>query len=157
MAKKTYYEKLKDPQWQKKRLEVMAANDFHCEICGDGENTLNVHHKEYFRGLEPWEYEIGQLACICESCHQNSHDELDLLKWVCSYARLDGPDNRTELAMLLAGYMGMPYEGILSVSCMDGAPYLKEVFDRGVDASNEMHRQFLKRLETAKNKKNGQD
>jgi len=38
-----------------------------------------------------------------------------LLKWVCSYAKLDGPENRTELAFLVGGFMGINYEGMLSV------------------------------------------
>jgi methionyl-tRNA synthetase len=56
-----YWEKLKDPRWQKLRLEAMQKADFHCERCGDGESTLNVHHKEYFKGREPWEYKPKQL------------------------------------------------------------------------------------------------
>lgn len=135
MAKKTYYEKLKDPRWQKKRLEVMQHNEFSCEVCGDNTTTLNVHHKEYFQGHEPWEYEIKQLACICEQCHEYAHDQLDLLKWVCSYANLDGPENRTELAYLLAGYMGIPYEGVLSVSCMNDFRVWRNAHKAGVKAN----------------------
>lgn len=137
MAKKTYYEKLKDPQWQKKRLEVMQANDFCCEVCGDNEATLNVHHKEYFKGHEPWEYEINQLACLCESCHECQHDEFDLLKWVCSYALLDGPLNREELAFLLAGYMNIDYEGVLSISCLVDNDSRRSVYELGVSANQE--------------------
>jgi hypothetical protein len=148
MVKISYYEKLKDPRWQKKRLEVMEHNEFHCEICGDGENTLNVHHKEYFKGHEPWEYDIGQLSCICENCHENEHMQLDLLKWVCSYARLDGPENRTELAYLLAGYIGIPYEGILCFSCMDDNRVWKNAHKAGVTANKlnkrGVHRDYLK-------------
>ena len=137
MAKKTYYEKLKDPQWQKKRLEVMQANDFCCEVCGDNEATLNVHHKEYFKGHEPWEYEVNQLACLCESCHESQHDEFDLLKWVCSYALLDGPLNREELAFLLAGYMNIDYEGMLSISCLADHYSRRTVHELGVSANQE--------------------
>lgn len=46
-TKSSYSEKLKDPRWQKKRLEVMESNEFCCEMCGDNESTLHVHHKEY--------------------------------------------------------------------------------------------------------------
>ena len=117
-AKKTYYEKLKDPKWQKKRLEVMEFNNFSCEICGDSESPLNVHHKEYFKSVEPWEYEINQLSCLCENCHERLHDEFDILKWVCSQAKLDGLGNREELAFLIAGYIGIEYESILSIAAM---------------------------------------
>jgi hypothetical protein len=134
MAKKTYYEKLKDPRWQKKRLEVMQQNDFSCEICGDGDNTLNVHHKEYFKDLEPWDYDVSQLACLCESCHENSHDELDVLKWVCSLLKLDGDNNRVEIAYLIAGYTGIEYESILSVTCMRDDRSLRNPYKAGVEA-----------------------
>lgn len=134
MAKKTYYEKLKDPRWQKKRLEVMAFNDFCCEVCGDNENTLNVHHKEYFKNQEPWDYEIRQLVCICESCHEFEHSELDVLKWVSSFANLDGPANRVELGFLIAGYMGMPYEDLLKVSSLEEHRCHRNPYKAGVAA-----------------------
>jgi len=41
----TYAEKLRDPRWQRRRLEKLDAADFHCESCGDGESTLHVHHR----------------------------------------------------------------------------------------------------------------
>jgi hypothetical protein len=136
MASKTYYEKLKDPRWQKNRLEVMSANNFTCELCGDAESTLNVHHKEYFKGMEPWEYDSKQLACICESCHEWHHDNLDLLKFVCSYANLDGPNNRTQLAFVMAGFTAMPYEGILSVSCLPDTVSFYQAYLAGVQAAS---------------------
>lgn len=148
MAKKSYYEKLKDPRWQKKRLEVMEYNDFSCELCGDNESTLNVHHKEYFKGHEPWDYEIKQLACLCENCHEASHEEVDLLKWVCSYAYLDGPANRIELAYLLAGYIGISYEDILTFSCTTDDRCTRNPYKAGVNAHIEsdagVHADWLK-------------
>lgn len=113
MAKQSYSEKLKDPRWQKKRLEVMKANDFCCEICGDGESTLHVHHKEYFKNREPWDYDNKQLSVICEECHDNLHSQPDLLRMVCSFAPLDGPCNREELAFVIAGHLGIEYEKLL--------------------------------------------
>lgn len=103
---KTYFEKLKDPRWQKKRLEVLQLNDFHCESCGDGESTLHVHHKEYFKGREPWEYEASQLAALCEACHAEQHETDDFLKLVCSFLPMFGPYCRRDAAELLAGWSG---------------------------------------------------
>lgn len=100
----TYAEKLKDPRWQKKRLEVLSKNDFSCEVCGDAKSTLHVHHKEYFKNREPWEYEVDQLACICKECHQNEHDYIDPLKMVSSYLDMDGPCGRGDFASLIVGY-----------------------------------------------------
>jgi len=64
-----YWEQLKDPRWQKMRLEVMGRADFKCEQCGDGSNTLNVHHSHYEKGCAPWEYPPESLHCLCEKCH----------------------------------------------------------------------------------------
>lgn len=69
---KPYYEKLKDPRWQKRRLEVMERAGFKCEWCSDESETLNVHHWFYDKGKEPWEYDTGHLACLCESCHEKA-------------------------------------------------------------------------------------
>lgn len=108
--KTSYLEKLRDPRWQRKRLEVLEWNDFTCELCGDSESPLHVHHKAYFKGQEPWEYDRNQLACLCESCHESQHGENDLLKDVTSRLSLDGPGSRNEAAYLLAGFSGIPIE-----------------------------------------------
>ncbi len=73
----TYAEKLRDPRWQRKRLEIMERAGFHCEACGSDQDALNVHHGYYERGLEPWEYPSETLHCLCERCHLEHH-ELDL-------------------------------------------------------------------------------
>ena len=110
MKYKTYYEKLKDPRWQKKRLEVMQIKDFCCEICGESEKPLNVHHKEYFKNKEPWDYSFLQLAVLCEDCHKIEHENIDLLKTVVSLLDLDGPLCRTEIAFIVGGIHGIEYE-----------------------------------------------
>jgi len=71
MAEKTYIELLRDPRWQRRRLEIMARDEFACLSCGDKERTLNVHHKRYRRGAKPWEYEDDQLITLCEDCHRS--------------------------------------------------------------------------------------
>ena len=136
-----YWQKLKDPRWQKKRLEVLQLKDFCCEICGDGESPLNVHHKEYFKGREPWDYENNQLAVICESCHKNFHSNIDILKWVCSQADLDGPNDRTNLAFILAGYMGIDYFELISISDCEDCSHFRKWYSIGIkskEASYEM-------------------
>lgn len=66
---KTYAEKLKDPRWQKKRLEIMNRDRFACRGCGDEESHLNVHHCYYLPGKMPWEYPDCDLITLCEDCH----------------------------------------------------------------------------------------
>lgn len=73
MAKPTYWELLRRPEWQRKRLEMMDAANFECEHCGEKEKTLNVHHKYYTKGAEPWDYPDNALVCLCEDCHGKWH------------------------------------------------------------------------------------
>jgi hypothetical protein len=66
----SYADLLRDPRWQRKRLEVMEAARFTCVECGDTSTTLNVHHTYYRKGAKPWEYEAHELLCLCEPCHE---------------------------------------------------------------------------------------
>jgi len=77
---KSYYEKLKDPRWQKKRLEILERADFCCEDCGDEESTLHVHHGYYEKGLDPWDYANNTLWCLCEGCHFEIEIELTKIR-----------------------------------------------------------------------------
>jgi len=70
MAKSRYSEKLRDPRWQKKRLEVLKRDGWKCQICLDTEETLAVHHRLYEHGKEPWDYPLGWLVTLCEPCHE---------------------------------------------------------------------------------------
>lgn len=73
MAYKTSYsQKLKDPRWQKKRLRVMERAEFACQMCGDTESMLFVHHGYYDAKLEPWDYPDATLHCVCENCHESA-------------------------------------------------------------------------------------
>lgn len=65
-----YLRKLRDPRWQKKRLEVMQRDEFTCQNCFDSESTLNVHHNYYKAGNDPWDYPLTALVTLCETCHQ---------------------------------------------------------------------------------------
>lgn len=67
--KKVYSEKLRDPRWQKRRLEIFQRDEFSCQRCQDDKSTLHVHHRRYLAGHEPWEYEDCDLVTLCESCH----------------------------------------------------------------------------------------
>ncbi len=69
-----YSDKLKDPRWQKKRLEILSRDEWHCRCCMDGENTLIVHHLKYTPGTEPWDYLNECFLTLCESCHNNEFE-----------------------------------------------------------------------------------
>jgi hypothetical protein len=74
---KTYFEKLKDPRWQRKRLEIMQRDDFKCLSCDDSTQTLNVHHAYYVTGRNPWDYPSWSLSTLCQDCHKDTHRKDD--------------------------------------------------------------------------------
>lgn len=65
----SYLQKLRDPRWQRRRLEIMQRDEFTCVQCCDTRSTLNVHHKYYRPNAEPWEYPDAALVTLCEACH----------------------------------------------------------------------------------------
>lgn len=69
----TYAEKLKDPRWQKKRLETFEAHGWKCDSCLTRINTLHVHHRYYVPGRQPWEYPVDCLQVLCSKCHKDTH------------------------------------------------------------------------------------
>ena len=73
---KTYAEKLKDPRWQRKRLEIMERDGFTCRDCGTTKNTLAVHHAYYVTGRLPWMYPSWSLTTLCSDCHSERHDQV---------------------------------------------------------------------------------
>ena len=70
-----YWQKLQDPRWQRKRLEIMQRAKFACEDCGETSMQLHVHHLLYRKGCEPWDYEPEALLCLCEKCHAERHEK----------------------------------------------------------------------------------
>lgn len=71
----TYAEKLKDPRWQKKRLEVLERAGWACEWCASSTKTLHVHHGYYRKGAAPWDYSQEYLHALCHECHERAEDE----------------------------------------------------------------------------------
>lgn len=71
----TYTEKLKDPRWQKQRLEIMNRDNFRCQHCNSADKTLHIHHK-YYTSIEPWEYPNTALITLCWDCHEIEEESL---------------------------------------------------------------------------------
>jgi hypothetical protein len=70
----SYSEKLKDPRWQRKRLEILNRDEFTCQRCGDDSSPLVVHHLSYSKG-NPWNINNSQLITYCEDCHRKLHNK----------------------------------------------------------------------------------
>jgi hypothetical protein len=85
----TYSEKLKDPRWQRKRLEILNRDGFKCLDCGDNRKTLHVHHKSYASGRDPWSYPDDNFITLCIDCHSQAHKKTpNLLSFNTSDAEL---------------------------------------------------------------------
>lgn len=69
MTTLSYGDKLKNPLWQKKRLEILNRDEFTCQLCSDTTTELHIHHKEYLPGRDPWEYEDENFQTLCKHCH----------------------------------------------------------------------------------------
>ena len=128
----SYYELLKHPNWQRRRLEIFERAGFECEQCGDNNKTLHVHHCYYERGKRPWEYPDQHLKCLCEDCHKSAEDrklaaskiliETGCEDEVCGYTlgALASDDKNIlisvdshEMAQGMADYWGLDVEQVL--------------------------------------------
>ena len=69
----TYADKLRDPRWQKLRLEILQRDNFTCLACCLKENELHVHHLRYARG-NPWESAHEDLVSLCKRCHKEAEE-----------------------------------------------------------------------------------
>lgn len=80
-----YSEKLKDPRWQRKRLEILQRDDFRCRSCERNDKTLHVHHSYYENGKSPWEYPDDALLTLCVDCHSNvTEKQIELARALAS-------------------------------------------------------------------------
>jgi hypothetical protein len=81
----TYAEQLKDPRWQKKRLEILQRDNFQCQCCLRYDIELTVHHKGYLNNKNAWEYIDKDLLTLCVKCHDYLHNrfekESELITW----------------------------------------------------------------------------
>jgi len=76
----SYSLKLKDPRWQKKRLEILDRDQFTCTKCGDDETELHVHHHYYVYNKELWDYDDNALSTLCTSCHRIETERINIVK-----------------------------------------------------------------------------
>jgi hypothetical protein len=116
MAKKTYSDLLKHPFWQKKRLEIMRRDKFKCRKCGDEETTLNVHHKYYTNGLDPWDYPNDSMITLCEHCHKQIESiKKEIPEFEFNKIKIHKSDNWTSGKRIMLA----TYPGLLSIEIFD--------------------------------------
>ena len=81
-------------EWAAKRSRILIRDGRRCQHCGTQEGKdvhLQVHHKHYSYGLDPWEYKDSELVTLCEACHSSLHTRYQVPVY-----RLDG-DNLVEI------------------------------------------------------------
>lgn len=107
MAKMTYAEQLKHPNWQRKRLERLEKSKFRCDACMDTDSTLHVHHKHYVKDRLAWEYDIEELATLCETCHEREHEARPERSELLARLDVDGPFGIDDFIAFGAGAMAI--------------------------------------------------
>lgn len=86
---KSYSDKLKDPRWQKKRLEILQRDEWKCRVCGGKDKSLHIHHCIYSK--EPWDAPNWSLISLCEECHsmrQECENEVKRMLSSANYGQL---------------------------------------------------------------------
>lgn len=75
-----YQKILKDPRWQRKRLEIYQRDKFTCQLCQDIRTTLCVHHEAY--NGNPWDVPNDCLKTLCAHCHDIVHklDKFEIIQ-----------------------------------------------------------------------------
>lgn len=70
-----YANLLKRKEWLIKKAHIIARDRSRCCNCGkEGASVpLEVHHKYYMQGLDPWEYPDEVLTTLCAECHHKWH------------------------------------------------------------------------------------
>lgn len=108
----TYGEKLKDPRWQKKRLEILERDKWTCLICDSKDKTLHVHHGYYKRGVDPWDYPDWSLKTLCSPCHEKMGDIMSLIQQIISGCgvklvyNMMARDNTWQFSSFLQDFLG---------------------------------------------------
>jgi len=64
-----YKKLLRDPRWQKKRLEIFQRDKWKCQRCRSKKHELHVHHFKYTSKL-PWKEKNENLMTLCSYCHE---------------------------------------------------------------------------------------
>jgi hypothetical protein len=73
MDKKKYRLLLLDERWKEKAKYIRKRDNHTCQNCGKTDCVLDVHHKNYIIGKNPWEIPSRYLITLCRSCHKKEH------------------------------------------------------------------------------------
>jgi len=129
--KSSYSDLLRNPKWQRKRLEILQRDEFTCTICEETEKQLHVHHGYYEFGKFPWDYPSKSLHTLCEKCHKTWQGNSKILK---AQIGLLGCYDFTSVCGYVAG-LRLRDEEIKRIYAVD--PMMIEGVSRAVNISEE--------------------
>ena len=77
--RKTYWDKLQDVRWQRRRMEIWKIYGGFCQYpgCENPNMQIDVHHKVYLRNTEPWDYPIWCFTLYCRTHHEIEQDRME--------------------------------------------------------------------------------
>lgn len=135
-TKKSYSEKLRDPRWQKLRLEIFERDNWKCCYCNDSATTLNVHHLKYTQHL-PHDEPKENLQTVCEDCHMiiEERKKISDTESIIFIKKLDKPGDchvRGFLVLNSAGSIRLFERNKSAINFVFGikADTLKEIFQQ---------------------------
>lgn len=138
IEKPSYSDLLKSPKWQKKRLEILNRDNFTCQLCGDTETQLQVHHKRYITGNDPWEYGNNDLITACQDCHKLIEDtKNDLQLFSGRFKKMKKDKSSIYLVFVNNSVLYAHYSNLTLDYCVIFKESLHEVIDFFKSISNE--------------------
>lgn len=140
---KNYLDKLRNPLWQKKRLEIFNRDNWQCRECGRNNVTLNVHHLIY-EGNNPWDTQDKHLKTLCETCHEEeSFHRPKFEKSLLNAIRAKGFVFH-ELSSITDGFNNLDLShgnrmmSLFIKRLLSDTDLLKEIYSKYYDNSNEL-------------------
>lgn len=108
-----YQVQLAQPQWARKRREVVDASGGRCNKCLADNVELHVHHKTYKSWLMAWEYDNTDLECLCAKCHKQEHATQNLIKLAINHPTIEREE--------IFGFLADPGERLSDTYAICGA------------------------------------
>jgi len=97
--KPSYSQKLRDPRWQRKRLQILERDDWTCQSCRETQIELQVHHLVYGR-RDPWDYPDDCYQTLCRDCHEKRQELTDKIVDALRMSLKNVPTERVEKVAL---------------------------------------------------------
>ena len=95
--KTKYQNLLKKEEWKTFRSRILELDNYTCTKCDtcykEEPSNLNIHHKVYYRGLRPWEYNPEDVTTYCRRCHAEEHNLLEMPKFGWEYIGMEDLGN----------------------------------------------------------------